>query len=74
MPHPSHPPWLDHHNKYPIVKRTSYEIPHYAVFSSILPLLPSWVYIFSLSTLLSDISIYAPPLAQEKKSRTHTKQ
>jgi hypothetical protein len=33
MPFPSHPPWFDRPNKY-LVKHTSYETPHYAVFSS----------------------------------------
>jgi len=39
---PLHPPWLHHPNIY-LVKCTSYEAPHYAAFSSLMTLPPSYV-------------------------------
>jgi hypothetical protein len=46
VPWPPHPPWLDHS----VGKRTSYEAPHYAVFSNLTSLHLSSVLIFSSAT------------------------
>jgi hypothetical protein len=46
MPCPSHSPWF-HHSSYTWVKSTSYGVPHYAVFFSLLSLHLSSAQIFS---------------------------
>jgi hypothetical protein len=56
MPRPSHPSWLDHSN---YTWSTSYEAPHYAVFSNLLSLNPSLVQIFSSTPCSQTPSVYA---------------
>jgi hypothetical protein len=70
---PSHHPWFNHPNNN-LVKCTSYEAAHYAVFSSLPLCPPSWVQIFSSAPYIKTLSIYAPPLVWETTFHTHTKE
>jgi len=56
-----------------MVKRASYEAPHYAVFSSLLPLPPSKVQIFSSAPCSQIPSIYVLLLVWRIKFHIHTK-
>jgi cellulose synthase/poly-beta-1,6-N-acetylglucosamine synthase-like glycosyltransferase len=64
MPCPSHPPCRDHS------KSTSYEAPHYAVFSSLLLFHPSWTQIFSSAPCSQTPSNYVLLLMSEIKFHT----
>jgi hypothetical protein len=55
-------------------RRTSYEAPHYAIFSILLPLPPSKVHIFSSAPCSQTPSVYVLPLVWGTKFHTHTKQ
>jgi hypothetical protein len=55
-----------------IVRRTIYEAPHYAIFSTFLSLHPSSDQIFSSSPCFQTPLIYVPPLMSKTKFRTHT--
>jgi len=56
------------------MKRTSYEAPHYAVFSSFPPLPPSYVHIFTSAHCSETPSNYVLPLMSKTKFHAHTKQ
>jgi hypothetical protein len=57
-----------------LAKITSYEVPHYAVFSNLLSLHLSSVQIFSSATCSQTPSVYVPLLLSETKFHIHTKQ
>jgi hypothetical protein len=54
-----------------IVQSTSYEAPHYAVFSNLLSLHLSLVQIFSSAPCFRTPSVYVPPLKSEPRFHTH---
>jgi hypothetical protein len=56
-----------------LVKSTSYEAPHYAVFSSFLPFDPPLVQIFSSACCSQIPSVYVLLIMSETKFHTHTK-
>jgi len=56
-----------------LVRCTSYEAPHYAVFSSLPPLPPSEVQMFSSAPCSQTPPICVPSLLWQAKFHTHTK-
>jgi hypothetical protein len=54
------------------VRSTSYEAPHYAIFSTLLPLHPSSDQVFSSEPCSQTPLVYVSPLMSETKFRTHT--
>jgi hypothetical protein len=74
LPCPIHLILLDFITLKYLVKRTTYEAPHYAVFSSLPPLPPSKVQIFSSAPCSQTLSIYVLLLMLQTKFYTYTKQ
>jgi len=56
------------------MRRTSYEVPHYVVFSSFPQLTPPEIQIFSSAPCSQTYLNHAPPLVWETKFHIHTKQ
>jgi hypothetical protein len=57
---------------YKFARSTSYEVPHYAVFSTLLSPHPSSVQILSSAPCSQAPSVFVPPLMSDTKFRTHT--
>jgi hypothetical protein len=57
-----------------LAKNASYDVPHYAVFFSLLSIHPSSIQIFSSAPCSHTTSVYVPRLMQEIKFHIHTKQ
>jgi hypothetical protein len=55
-----------------LANNTSYEAPHYAVFSSLLSLYPSSVQMSSSAPCSQTPSVYVPPIVPETKFHTYT--
>jgi hypothetical protein len=66
--------WTAPHILLDLVKCTSHEAPHYAVFSKLPPLLPPWFQIFAYALSFRSPSVYVLLLVWETKYHTHRKQ